>query len=97
MSKSSSGEGGGAIFVALMLVLWLVVTFFWWIVAGICVVALFFGIRALVRIDRRNRERHAAYCAAICARADQQHKWVLRGDDRGIYGPEGARLMRAIR
>ncbi len=26
-------------------------------------------------------------------RADQQHNWVLQGDDRGIYGPEGAELM----
>ncbi len=24
--------------------------------------------------------------AAIAARADQQHAWVLAGDDRGIYG-----------
>ncbi|WP_264034210.1 hypothetical protein [Mycobacterium interjectum] len=22
-----------------------------------------------------------------------QHRWVLRGDDRGIYGVEGAQLM----
>jgi hypothetical protein len=24
--------------------------------------------------------------AALVARADQQHAWVLAGDDRGIYG-----------
>ena len=27
------------------------------------------------------------------ARADQQHNWVLQGDDRGFYGVEGAELM----
>ncbi|MFM8598880.1 MAG: hypothetical protein ACKOB8_07725 [Mycobacterium sp.] len=96
MSKSSSGGGAGA-FVAIMVLLWVVVTFFWWLVAAACLVALIYGVRAIVRIDRRNRERYAAYCAAVCARADQQHRWVLRGDERGIYGPEGARLMRAIR
>jgi hypothetical protein len=29
-------------------------------------------------------------------RADQQHNWVLQGDDRGIYGPQGAELMHYI-
>ena len=29
----------------------------------------------------------------LAARADQQHNWVLQGDDRGIYGTEGAKLM----
>ncbi len=31
---------------------------------------------------------------AVRARADQQHRWVLDGDLRGIYGDEGADLMR---
>jgi hypothetical protein len=31
------------------------------------------------------------------ARADQQLRWMLAGDDRGIYGPAGAALMRDIR
>ncbi len=30
------------------------------------------------------------------ARADQQHRWVSEGDLRGIYGEEGADLMRAF-
>ena len=34
--------------------------------------------------------------AAIAARAEQQHSWVMRGDDRGIYGMQGAQLMRFI-
>jgi hypothetical protein len=35
--------------------------------------------------------------AAMAARADQQHAWVLQGDERGVYGPAGAELMRDIR
>jgi hypothetical protein len=33
----------------------------------------------------------------MAARADQQHAWVLQGDERGVYGPAGAELMRDIR
>jgi hypothetical protein len=44
--------------------------------------------------------RHWKVCAeraAIAARADQQHRWVVAGDERGVYGPAGAALMREIR
>ncbi|HME49036.1 hypothetical protein [Mycobacterium sp.] len=49
---------------------------------------------------RENRKRADALAhrnAEIAARADQQHNWVMQGDDRGVYGPEGARLMHHIR
>jgi len=32
----------------------------------------------------------------VGARADQQHRWVSEGDLRGIYGEEGAEMMRAF-
>lgn len=32
----------------------------------------------------------------ILERADRQHGWVLRGDSRGLYGADGAELMRRI-
>ncbi|MGH3563170.1 MAG: hypothetical protein ACRDTN_15645 [Mycobacterium sp.] len=28
--------------------------------------------------------------------ADEQHRWALRGDDRGVYGSDGAKLMRSF-
>jgi hypothetical protein len=31
-----------------------------------------------------DRERRAR--AALVARADEQHAWILAGDDRGLYG-----------
>ena len=40
--------------------------------------------RLEARENKRTRARDAV--AAIVARADQQHAWVLAGDDRGIYG-----------
>lgn len=40
---------------------------------------------------RRRRER-----AALRERAEQQDRWAARGDTRGIYGPDGATLMRAV-
>jgi hypothetical protein len=36
-------------------------------------------------MDRRAKARENTRLAII-ARADQQHAWVLAGDDRGIYG-----------
>ncbi|MGI9162221.1 MAG: hypothetical protein ACR2JI_04755 [Mycobacterium sp.] len=40
--------------------------------------------------DQRERDRE------VSSRADQQHSWASRGDVRGVYGTEGAELMRAI-
>lgn len=94
--NKSSEQGSGALFVVLF-VLYLVVKFIWWIIAAATAVALFYLVRAIVRDSRLRREIHAQRCAQIAARADQQHNWALRGDDRGIYGPEGAELMRVIR
>lgn len=91
-SRASSGGGLGALF-GLALAIWLVVKLFWWLVGAAVLVGLFFLARALVRENRRRADLRAAHRAAVCIRADQQHNWVLQGDDRGIYGPEGAQLM----
>lgn len=32
----------------------------------------------------------------MLSRADQQNNWAARGDLRGVYGPEGAELMRTL-
>lgn len=95
--RKGSSEGGGGLFIALVLVIWFVTTFFWWIVAGLAAVVAFYVGRAILRWHRQQQALHAAFCAAVAARADQQHNWVLQGDERGIYGPEGAKLMRYIR
>lgn len=97
MARSNDSSDGKGLFMALVLVVWFVVTFFWWIVGAIGLVAAFYLGRAFFQARDARRAEARAYCAALVARGDQQHRWVLRGDERGIYGPEGAALMRVIR
>lgn len=91
-SKASSGGGLGALLVV-ALIIWVIIKLIWLIAGAAAVVGLFFLVRAIVREGRRRAELRAADRAAVRFRADQQHRWVLRGDDRGIYGVEGAQLM----
>jgi lysylphosphatidylglycerol synthetase-like protein (DUF2156 family) len=81
---------------ALLVIVGIIIKFFWWILGAAVFVGLFFLVRALVRESRKRADAYARQCAAIAARADQQHNWVMQGDDRGIYGPEGAELMHYI-
>jgi hypothetical protein len=68
-------------------VLWgLIATFRWWVAvvlgAGVLFVALLWlAFYAARRVDAGCVER-----AVLVARADQQHAWILAGDERGIYG-----------
>jgi len=91
-TRASSGGGFGAL-LGVALIIWIIVKLIWWIVGAVVLVGLFFVVRAIVRDGRRRADLRAAHRAAVCLRADQQHNWVLRGDDRGIYGVEGAELM----
>jgi hypothetical protein len=94
-SRSNSAGGFVALF-GLLLVIGIIIKFFWLILGAAALVGLFFLARALVRESRKRADAYARHCAAIAARADQQHNWVLQGDDRGIYGPQGAELMHYI-
>jgi lysylphosphatidylglycerol synthetase-like protein (DUF2156 family) len=96
-TSSSSGSGAWLGLFLLVAIIWIIVKFFWWIVGAIALVGLFFLARAIMRENRKRRDAYARYCAEIAARADQQHNWVMQGDDRGFYGPEGAELMNYIR
>ena len=79
--------------VVVALIIWIVVKLIWWIAGAAALVGLFFLARAIACDARRRADLRAAHRAAVRFRADQQHRWVLRGDDRGIYGAEGAKLM----
>ena len=83
--RRSSGGGFGAIF-AVLIVVGAIVKLWAWIAAvlgGLLVFGLLVWLTFYVerRVDERYEKR-----AALVARADQQHAWVLAGDDRGIYG-----------
>jgi hypothetical protein len=51
---------------------------------------------AIVRENRKRCDALARQRAEISARADQQHNSVMQGNDRGIYGPQGAELIHCI-
>jgi type II secretory pathway pseudopilin PulG len=90
--RASSGGGLGAL-LGLMLIIWVIVKLIWWILGAAILVGLYFVVRAIARESRKRADLKAAHRAAFAARADQQHNWVLQGDDRGIYGTEGVELM----
>ncbi len=46
-----------------------------------------------LRQARRSAEQRRE---EVRQRAEQQHRWAVRGDSRGVYGPDGAALMRAV-
>lgn len=56
-----------------------VLHFLWWLLAAA-------AISATVWIAVRGHRSRQAEIAAIAARADQEHRWVLAGDERGVYG-----------
>lgn len=53
------------------------------------------GGALLVRL-RADAIRQQALDAEVRSRADQQHTWTIRGDIRGVYGAEGAELIRTL-
>ncbi|ORA16963.1 hypothetical protein BST12_20235 [Mycobacterium angelicum] len=71
----------------------IIVKFIWWILGAAALVCLCFLGRAIHRWYSRRSAAYARYRHGLAARADQQHNWVLRGDDRGIYGTQGVELM----
>ena len=68
----------------------------WWVVAlaglgGLCIAI---GARAIR--GRRHAEVSSKVSAELIRRVDQQNRWALRGDTRGVYGARGAELMRSV-
>jgi hypothetical protein len=69
--------------VVIVAVLW---HFVWWLAAAVGIVALAVGLLVGAfywahRVDVRYERR-----AGLAARADEQHRRVMSGDDRGVYG-----------
>ena len=73
-------------FVGLVLLIGFIGAYFWWIVAAVAVVAAVYFGRQLWRAHCARVAELKAEHARIAARADQQHAWVLAGDDRGVFG-----------
>jgi type I site-specific restriction endonuclease len=86
--RSRSSSGGFAALIGLLIIVWLIIKLIWWILGAAALFALFYLARVLIRENRKRRDAIARYQDAIAALADQQHQWVMQGDDRGIYGSE---------
>jgi hypothetical protein len=94
--RSGSGGGGFAGVIGVLFIVGLIIKFIWWIIGAAVLVGLFYLIRAILRADARQRAVLVQRMNEVAARADQQHNWVMQGDDRGTYGPQGADLMHYI-
>jgi hypothetical protein len=94
-SKASANGGLGGLLGVLFLIA-MVIKFIWWILTAVLLVGLFFLGRAVARWYSKRSAEYARYWDALAARVDEQHSWVLQGDDRGIYGSEGATLMHVL-
>jgi beta-lactamase regulating signal transducer with metallopeptidase domain len=73
-------------FFGILMLIALIIRLIWWILGATVLVVLFYVIRAQLRAARARAEADARRAAQIAARAEQQHRWVLRGDERGVYG-----------
>ena len=60
---------------------------FWWLILLVLVVAAAgFGLWGVVTRQDAELERQRQEHRALAARADEQHAWVLAGDDHGVHG-----------
>jgi type II secretory pathway pseudopilin PulG len=75
-----------ASFFGILLVLALIIKLICWILGVIAIVVLFRLLRAQAGAARARKDAALRRAAQLAARADQQHRWVLRGDERGVYG-----------
>ena len=96
MSSRGSSSGGFVTAFFVLVVIGMIIKYIWWILGGLAIGAAVFIVRALIQAHLEAVAERNRYHAEIAVRADRQHQWVLDGDARGIYGPEGAEVMRYI-
>ena len=94
--RRSDGGGGFAVVFIVLLVIGLIIKYFWWIAGAATLVGAFFAVQAIMRTVEQRRLEAAERDAELARRAEQQHRWTLRGDSRGVYGAAGAKAMRSV-
>lgn len=94
--SAQSDDRGKGLVILVGIVVYVIVHFIWWILAALVLVVTGLIVRAIVREQLRRKKSYDAYVAGMVGRADEQSDLFLRGDDRGIYGTQGARWMSAI-
>jgi len=93
-SRTALRAAGGPVFAALFIA-WVAESIGW---AVVIVVLAGLGYAGYVLAPWLAEQRTLAGWRRdeIRDRADRQHSWALRGDNRGLYGADGAELMRRI-
>jgi hypothetical protein len=70
----------------ILLMLGFVVKLWWLILLMFAIAAAGLWLWGVVTRQDAAVERQQREQAALAARADRQHAWVLAGDDRGVHG-----------
>lgn len=94
--RSVVAGGGFAAAIVLLVVIGLTVEFFWWIAGGAVLIGLLFAGREILHRAQERLELAEGSEAALRRRAERQHRWIITGDSRGVYGADGASAMRAV-
>jgi hypothetical protein len=69
-----------------LLLVGFLVAYWQWILAAIVVVLILRAAPVAWREWQEERSVLARRRAELIARADQQHRWAMAGDERGVYG-----------
>jgi hypothetical protein len=73
-------------FFGVLIVVAVLFHYVWWILAAVGIIALTLSLLVLSFYLAGRVDARAARLARLRARADEQHAWVMQGDDRGTYG-----------
>jgi hypothetical protein len=74
--------------IGVLFVVGLIIRYFWWIALVAAAVIVCKRAPGWWAAHEAAVEAELRRLAAIAARADQQHAWVMAGDPRGTYGDE---------
>lgn len=69
---------------------------FWWLVAAVVITLAGRWLRRRYLAANTELAAIEAEKRAIAERCDQQHQWVLQGNERGVWG-DGTAIMRDYR
>jgi hypothetical protein len=69
---------------------------FWWLLTLAVNLGLYYAVRLRLAKARHRHQVSPRLREEIARRADQQERWAQRGDARGVYGVEGAELMKQV-
>lgn len=102
-ARHYSTPSDGSVFAGILGLLFLVgvvIEYIWWFVGAAVLVGVFFACRALLRqLEKEHQqelEEESDEEFERTRRAERQRRWTLMGDERAVYGEDGAAARRAV-